>query len=293
MSLNEHGVGVAVLDGADALIVAEYRPTEGGVDGWRRALRAAVQDHGLQRCPCVAVVPRDSYQLQQLEAPAVPDEELATAVRWRLKDVVEVPLEQAVTDVVTVPPGPSRSVSSMLYGVVARRERMDEYASVVEQAGLHPVVLEIRELVIRNIAALVPEQGGGVAVLAVDADEGLLVISREETFYLGRSLEIGADDLQAGDSGTVERLALEVQRSLDYYDSQLYGAPPSQVLLLPLTEFDDDAVARELDRQLGVRVAILEMEDWLQSPSGLSAGQQQRAALAIGAVLRHRRGSLA
>ena len=293
VALGDQGVGVAVLNPSGGLELAEHRPADAGVDGWAGALRAAVHDHGLQRCPCVAVVPRDSYQVQQLEALEVPADELQTAVRWRLKDVVDVPLEQAVTDVILVPPPPTRDVANMLYGIVARRQVMDEYADLIDQAGLHITALEIREMAVRNLAALCPEQGGGIAVLAVDSDEGLLMVSREESLYLARSLEIGGIHLRADTSQVSERLALEVQRSLDYYDSQLYGAPPSRVLLLPLTEFDEAAVVSDLNTHLGASVEMLELEQWLATPDSLSSGQQQRAALAIGAALRLRPGGRA
>ncbi len=61
------------------------------------------------------------YQILTLDAPNVPQEELKTAVRWRLKDMLDFPAADATVDVIDIPAdknGPGRSQS--LFAVAAR-----------------------------------------------------------------------------------------------------------------------------------------------------------------------------
>ena len=57
----------------------------------------------LKRFRCSTLLPAPQYQLQLLDAPNVPDAELKSAVRWKLKDFLEYPVDSATVDVVQVP----------------------------------------------------------------------------------------------------------------------------------------------------------------------------------------------
>lgn len=285
MCFDDAGFGIAVVESARGLLKAEYRPRDPG-DGLDKALAAAASDHGLRGCPAYGVLARGSYQVQQLQAPNVLEEEMREAVHWRLKDLVSFPIEAAVTDVIPVPSGPSQRENRMVYGVATERAYTEELGGAVAASGLRLMALDIPELAVRNLAARLPQQGAGIAVLAIDRDEGLLTISREGTLYLARTLEMGAVDLAADDGQVADRLALELQRSLDYYDSQLYGAPPTSVLVLPLAEVDHAALVERLDARLRVPIDILHLESLLEAGVLLSPAQEQRTALAVGAALR-------
>jgi MSHA biogenesis protein MshI len=90
---------------------------------------------------------------------------------------------------------------------------------------------------------------------------GQMVICRGDTLYLSRRLELSYDELRdAGrQDGAVQSLALEIQRSLDYFESQLGQVPPSAIRLvardsvLPLSSM--------LASYLGLEV---ETPDWSQ-----------------------------
>ena len=52
----------------------------------------------LERFSCSTLLPASQYQLQLIEAPNVPEAEMKSAVRWRLKDFLEYPVESATID---------------------------------------------------------------------------------------------------------------------------------------------------------------------------------------------------
>jgi len=60
-----------------------------------RALRQARRAGQLGRYRCVALLQRQHYQLLPMDAPDVPREDWRAAVRWKIKDMVEFPVETA------------------------------------------------------------------------------------------------------------------------------------------------------------------------------------------------------
>src|SRR5688500_18366249 len=60
------------------------------------ALRKAFRSSGLsQRAETATLLAPGEYQIVSVEAPDVPAEEMKVAVRWKLKDVIDFPVEEA------------------------------------------------------------------------------------------------------------------------------------------------------------------------------------------------------
>src|SRR5574343_1581476 len=67
------------------------------------ALARLAQSKGLKRHRCVDVLGEDQYRMLQVDAPAVPPEERVQALRWRLKDAVDFPVDGAAIGVADIP----------------------------------------------------------------------------------------------------------------------------------------------------------------------------------------------
>ena len=61
----------------------------------------------LDRYRCTTLLSAGDYQLQLLDAPNVPAEEVKSATRWRLKDYLDYPVDAATVDVISVPADPN------------------------------------------------------------------------------------------------------------------------------------------------------------------------------------------
>ena len=277
------------------------------------ALGALVAEHRLAGTRAVAVLPPEAYSLHLLERPQVPDAELRQAVRWKVKDLLDFPLEEAVVDAFPVPGNPARGRQDMVYVVAARRERVQAEVTRLEAARLRPAVVDIAELAQRNLAALQPEDAGGVAVLHLGPGEGLLTVSREGVLYLARRLELGLGELGGAGGGlegplggtvdgdgpalelegfdqaqrqAMDTVALEVQRSLDYYESH-FGQPPATALVVAPLAQPLPGFVEHLEASLAVRVRQAELSDLVDAPGPLAPAVQARCWFALGAALRH------
>jgi MSHA biogenesis protein MshI len=299
-------VGLTLSPGNGVLAVVAHPPgtrpalqrallvSAGGAEGLKHAVREA----GAQGQPCTLTLEQGAYSVLQVERPTVPGEELRAAVRWRIRDMIDFPLEEAVLDVFEVPGLEQRGRPPSLYVAVARREALAERVELIKAAGLKLQRINITELALRNLAALLTETAESVGVLHLGERRGLFAICREGALYVARTIDHGLDDIALeGDVDALdaavgaaarqeiyERIALEAQRTIDYYDSyfaqpavrRLYVAPPAPAAG-PLAE-----AARQ---SLGVEARVVDPETVLSGAGALEPGLASAALLAAcGAV---------
>mgnify|MGYP002713137387 CR=1 FL=1 len=161
------------------------------------ALQAQVRALGLQGAACVSVMPAGGFTLLLLNAPEVEPEELKAAVRWRIRDLIDFHIDDAVIDVFDIPGQQERGRPKMMYVVAAHTSAVQEHVALIEGSGLELKAIDIPELVQRNVAAQLPEDPSGVALLHLSRGSGLLTLTRDKTLYLARSLDLGVDQLVA------------------------------------------------------------------------------------------------
>jgi MSHA biogenesis protein MshI len=230
------------------------------------------------------LLPIGDYQLMMVEAPEVPPTELKAAVRWRIRDLIDFHIDDAVLDVFDAPPSGARGVQESIYVVVTRASTIKSLIEPFETAGLEPGIIDIPELAMRNLAARLAADKEGVALLHFEADHVLVTLTRDATLYLARSMDFGYRQLQETPE-LADRLALELQRSMDYYDRHFQQAPISSVALCPLPVALPELATR-LEAQTGLSVQSVEIADIVKVGDGVDTDQLAECALAIGAALR-------
>ena len=250
-------------------------------------LRQRVEALGLQGQPVNLLLSAADYQLLLVERPDVPPAELRAAVRWRIRELVNAPLDSLVVDAFALPDDAYRGRTPMAYCAVLARARMQALAEWVEGAGLRLRSIDIAEMALRNLGLLIAGESQNLAVLKLKAREGLICVQNGRDLYMARRIEHGLDN-RGADSA---QLALEIQRSLDYFESQLGKGAVARLLVLPVPAVGEQLLA-ELGQQLSVRLARLALDElFAGSPLlELPADQQALFLPALGAALRQEHG---
>lgn len=208
------------------------------------ALNQLVHDHGWQGNRATLILPLDQYGVFQLERPeGLNDVELADALRWKLKDILDYSPSEAVCDVFPFPSDASRGGDDLVNVVAARKSMASELVKLVMDSGLVLEKIDIAELALRNFASELDPKGYGIALVHMRDAYGQMIICKGPVLYLSRRLDVTASDLRDASlqENAVQSLALEIQRSLDYFESQLGQVPPRAIQLvardaiLPLT----------------------------------------------------------
>ncbi len=253
------------------------------------ALARLAQSRGLKRYRCASLLGENQYRMAQLESPAVPLEERVQALRWRLKDMVDFPVDGAAIAVADIPTEGGRQAN--VFAVIAPQSVVAGKMAAFHAARVPLDAIDIPEMAVRNVAALFEEPNRGLAFLVMQAGESLLTISFGGELYLSRQIEVSAQGLADADTERrqqmLERLALELQRTLDNFDRQ-YGFI-SVSRLLVCSEFDTDGTVAALAQNLylPVQAADLSTVAAFDGIPGLRSSERQaQSLLAIGAALR-------
>lgn len=194
------------------------------------------REANLGKTVCTTLLAPGEYQMLLVDAPNVPVHELKTAIRWKIKDGLSYHIDDATVDVLQIPHNKLRSDRSQsLYAIAARNETIQTRIDLFEQARLTLNVIDIPETAQRNIAALFEQDGRALVFLSFDDQGGLLTFTSGGELYLSRRIEISIGQLSDANTGMREqyrdRVELELQRSLDYFDRQFNHLAISRVLL--------------------------------------------------------------
>ncbi len=246
-------------------------------------LRALVAERGLAGTAVNLVLHPATYQMLLLDAPDVPAEELRDAMRWRVKDLISESLDQVVVDTFRLPEDAYRGRSRMAYCAVLAKARMQALGDLVEQAGLHLQSIDITAMSFRNLGLLAGAENMNIALLRLRSSEGLICVQNGADLYMARRIEQGLDSA-GGDYGAV---TLEIQRSLDYFESQLGKGYINRLLLLP-TKRDGAAALQALGSGLAVKLQALDLRELFpgQPAAELDGAEQAYCMAAVGAALR-------
>jgi len=216
------------------------------------------------RYECAALLRPGEYQLLLVDAPSVPREELKSAIRWKIKDMIDYHVDDATVDVLDIPPAENAaSRSHMMFAISAKNDILQEKIRQFDEARIPLTVIDIPETAQRNIAALYESPERAVGLVHFGEQDGLLTINFAGELYLARRLEVSLAQL-ADDSSeraaSLERVAVEVQRTLDHFDRQFRAVPVERVLVAPCAA---TGIAEFLKSQLGIRAEEMDLNEVL------------------------------
>lgn len=239
-----------------------------------------------RRASTVSVLDPVGYRLLLVEAPDVPADELKAAVRWRVKDLIDFHVDDAVIDVFEMPPHARGGPNRMMYAVTAKAEFVKQQIEFVENAGLTLDVVDIPELSLRNVATRLEADQRGAALLHLGERRSTLLLVRQGILYLARHVETGVATLtEAGElrADLVAGLALEIRRSFDYFESHYEQTSIARLHVSGLTEADRAQIGAEL----GLAVTEIDLATLFEMDDPLSAELQRLTLPAVGAALRN------
>jgi MSHA biogenesis protein MshI len=297
MVLQRDGVSAASVtraaEGRPAVTVATFFPGAPGAE----ALEKAGRELHSADYRCTTVLGGSDYRFMSVEAPNVPRAELKSAMRWRMKDVLDFPVIDATYDVLDIPLDPNAAVrpQQSIFAIAARNSVIQARQKLFSQSKIRLRTIDIPEMAQRNVSALLEPDGRGIAMLSFGEDGGLLTVSWRGELYLSRRIDVTLAQLLDADQErrhqSFDKITLELQRSLDNFDRQFSFISVAKLVLAP-----SGAAGLEeyLAGNIYTRVETLDLAEVLDldaTPELADAARQQRFFVAIGAALRVEEGA--
>ncbi|MGS0693709.1 MSHA biogenesis protein MshI [Shewanella sp. 0m-4] len=194
---------------------------------WQQAFSQLVSEFGVAKIQIVLAA--DFYQLFLVDKPNVPVEELNAALLWSVKDLAAQP----VTDIHLDYFESSKQTTNKVNVVVTEKSLLSSLLLAAKNAGLLICGVSIEEMAMSNLfddnqARLVLSHREGQELLLTVVRAGEVFMQRRVRGFLQID-KISAEDLAYG---VADNLSLEIQRSMDYFESQLREAPVSSIELV-------------------------------------------------------------
>ncbi len=195
-------------------------------------LKKYLFEHNLTGMDCAVVLPPSAYRLVQIETPEVDEETLSSSALWLVKDLIDFSIAEAAVDAFFVPV--RKGTPQKAEAVVAHLPELIELRTSLEAMGLKLVIVDIAELALRNLLLKKEEEQKSLGLLYIDQEHVQLMVVQNDLIGLIRRL----NTLLAADSepSAKSQLVLEIQRSLDFYQTQLGKPTPTKLYLNPSSE---------------------------------------------------------
>lgn len=270
--------------------ITQSHSVEQSFDSPAAALAALQQSAAMPAAPCYICLGHQYYNLLLVDAPDVPDLELREAVRWKVKDLIPQSVDDMVMDAFRLPEDAYRGRMNMLYVAVMERTLIQGIVDQCDQANLDLQEITINELAMASVASAMDSSAErGAAFLYLNGEGGTINLVENGCLYLTRTIEMGnGGGVFTGNlefqQEPVDNLALDVQRSLDYYESQVGKSGITELYLVSNSETQNNW-CEGLSERLPISAEQLSVDDKLKASQWQAELAAGSLAPAMGAAL--------
>jgi MSHA biogenesis protein MshI len=224
----------------------------------------------------------------------VPEAELAQAIRWQVKDLIDFEVEQAVIQHFAYPKG--LPGSHQIYVVVTHRKTIEQLVALTREMGLELKAIDISELALGNVIrlqlqadqniAFIGEHPGGLSVNCYFGDEFVFTRWLPDVYLPRNKSDLDFTlDLDTDPQAENDRLLLEIQRTLDYYEGQISRQAVTRILI-PSIGSETDNLKELFSSNLGLPVDVLNLQPFCHWVEPVDELNMHANLSVVGAVLR-------
>lgn len=198
-----------------------------------QAFEEWVSQNGYTAIPGQAVIATSQQQLLMIDKPDVNENELLAAVHWSIADLVNFD-DDYLSDFSDIP-AQIGGVDKVLVAAVVK-EHCYRVIGHAHQAGVKPNLLTFPVYAMMHL--LPHSDGAQIAVYPLSSTIIELAVVEQSSLVLVRQVrdlpplaEVSLEEYQAQ---MLDSLALQIQRAMDYYESQMRRPPVRSIRLLLL-----------------------------------------------------------
>ena len=149
---------------------------------------------GLRGCRTRVMLRPQQYQWLQIEAPGVAPEELRSAARYQIREMIDIHLDDVTIDVMRVGDGQHKGPSH-LFVVAAPNLAVQASGALAEAMHWNVSVVDVQETAQRNLQNALARDAGQteratVALVVTDEAQAVLTICANDELFYTRRLEI-------------------------------------------------------------------------------------------------------
>lgn len=197
---------------------------------WPQVFAALINEHKLHRAQVSVVLNRDFYQTFDIEKPKVEEGELMATLPFSIKDLVSESIFDLVVDYYDMPF--QQHKGDQITAVCTTKKRIISIRDMILKQGMQLKEIITEELALARLLGKSEEVN---LLLSQQNNELVLTVVKDEQLFFSHRLrgfnELLAAPLSDLDNRLLDGLSLELQRALDYMNSQLRIASISHLYL--------------------------------------------------------------
>lgn len=213
----------------------------------------------------------EQYQLLQIDTPAVPPEELRSAARYQVREMLQTHVDDVTIDVIRVGDGQHKG-SGHSFVVAATNVVVQDVMDLAGALDCKVSVIDIQETAQRNLQSALARRDGtldraNAALILIDGQQAVLTISAREELFYTRRFDVPEGFLRASwGQGVVAAAPVDGFTPVEEYvpdysvgdvafGDDLSASQPPQSASAGASQLDDDRAQRlvvEVQRSLDV-----------------------------------------
>ena len=153
-----------------------------------------LQALNLQGLSATVMLRPEQYHFLQIPAPSVPAEELKSAARYQIRDMVDTHIDDLTMDVLYVGDGQQKT-NPQIFVVAAKTAHIRAAMDLANSMDWPVTIIDVQETCQRNLQTALAKQGGTperaeASMLINDAQHALFTISVNGELYYTRRLDL-------------------------------------------------------------------------------------------------------
>lgn len=219
-----------------------------------------LQALGLRGLATHVMLRPEQYQLLQIDAPAVAPEELRSAARYQIREMLTAHVDDVTLDVMPVGDGEAKNPGH-LFVMAATNAVIRGVLALAEAMRWAVAVIDVQETAQRNLQSALAARAGvadraNAALVLVQGQQAVLTISANEELFYTRRFELPEGFLVAswGAAGAPVAAPIDAFSPVDEYVPNYRGMTLAQPALAAAADADDVAqrLLVEVQRSLDV-----------------------------------------
>ncbi len=230
-----------------------------------QAIKDLIKDQKVKTKNVASSISGHSVIIKRVSLPVMTEEELADSIQWEAEQYIPFNIEDVNIDFQIIGADPEGKGQMEVLLVACKKEVVEDYVSVIREAGLNPVVLDIDAFTLENMFEInypVPK-GENIALVNIGASvtninilsDGITSFTRDIsvggnrfTEEIQKALHLNFQDAEALKTGgevegrsrdevrpilerAVDLIASEVKRTIDFFLSTASGEYVSRIYI--------------------------------------------------------------
>lgn len=281
-SIDDNNIYLAVNKGNELLIIDQVLLESINAEAITNAVSSLAEKHSLIGLSCTLVLPEQRYQLLMTDPLNVPEPKMAQALRWNMKGLLELPVNDVALDVFFVPPHGTGEQRKKVFVVAVAKAFIQICLDAFEKSLIPIKKVDIGLFSLRNLIIAASPIKQTQLLINLSENQCLLTIFHDQHVYLVRKLNVGSLNMDESlDESLFDKIELEIQRSIDYCLSELKLPAPNQIVFDP-SFLLHEPLLEYLKKHLSQKICCLDLNNTISGSIELTPQKQKSHYLCIG-----------